>query len=581
MSGWSSTEGRLAATTRVPLRPQALALLAVMALGLSAPASAAGPAVPSTPPAPPAVSPATGLAGTLLATVPPGSRLAVRPFDPRETGLPRAVGARLYESMLNAVLRAARGREVTVLARERLREVHGTLEEFDQGDVASMIEAAQADIEIICKASPVAEGVILSCAAVDLTETVTVAHGVARFALERHAAPLELAVAEIAGRLTEAAPAASPVERVMLLESATGGRSDLGAYVGQRLEGEIVRRMAERARREGNEARAAAVLGTAPDAAGEVPRYRLQGIIWRLDAGRIRVEARLRLGRRSVAGAGADISVASLPPGLVAEAAAGSGRQGAASGVGRMHEAVAEAVISDRLDRDSALRAARNLARARVVAQALDLPPPAVTEVTTEADAVAVFGGFLDAGLPVDERFREVRPAGDTNGGQRIAVRLTARVVPIGSLIRPAVNARLEHAVYKAMEPMRVEIRSEEKAHLGLFAWGADDRVVRLYPRGTSRLVIGAGETLDLPRPGEGRILTVPLPLPGNREDHEALVVVASARPIDFAALAAAAGATVAGTMQRAVEGSGFLAALAGQDPARIAVIWLPYQVHD
>ena len=538
------------------------------ALTSSAPAVAAPPAPEST------VSPAARLASGLLDTIPPGARLALRPLDPRETGLPRAVGARLYESVLNAVVRGAAGRGILVLARERLHEVYGTLEEFYQGDVGSMLRAAQADIEIICKASPVAEGVTLSCGAVDLEETVTVAHAMALFPLERTATPYSLAVAEIARRFVDGAPAVGPVERVMLMDVSIGARGALGAYLGRRLEGEVVQRMEERARREGNEARVAAVLGTAPDASEEVPRYRLAGDLWRLDEERVRVEMRLRHRGRTLLAAGADIAVSSIPRDIV------HGTGGRAS-AGRVYEAVAEAVVSGRLDRTSALRAARNLARARVVAQALGWPPPGVTEVTSEEDAVAAFTGFLDAGLPVDEEFRKVRPEGDTGGEERVAVRLAARVVPVGSLLRPAVHARLGHAVYRAMEPMRLEIRSEEAAHLGVFAWGADDRVVRLYPRNASRLAIGPGETLDLPRRGEGRILSAPLPISGNREDHEAFLVVASPRPIDFGALARMAGASIADTMNASVEGPAFLAALAEQEPARMAVIWLPYQVHE
>ena len=347
------------------------------------------------PPAPddpePADSPAVRLAAGLLDTIAPGARLALRPLDPRETGLPRAVGARLYEKVLNAVVRAAAGRDVAVLARERLHEVYGTLEEFYQGDVESMLRAARADVEIICKASPVADGVNLSCGAVDLVETITVAHAMARFPLPRAAAPYSLAVAEIARRLADGAPAVGPVERVMLMDVSIGARGDLGAYLGQRLEGEVVRRMAERARREGNEARVAAVLGTAPDASGEVPSYRLAGDLWRLDEERARVEMRLRHRGRTLLAAGADIALASLPSHLVAGAAS---RSGGGAGGGRMYEAVAEAVVSDRLDRKAALRAARNLARARVVAQALGLPPPGVTRVTAEEDAVAGVRGL-------------------------------------------------------------------------------------------------------------------------------------------------------------------------------------------
>ena len=521
--------------------------------------------------------PEVQIARTLLETIPGGSRIALRPLDPRDTGLPRAVGEGLYESLLNAIVGRAGG-AFTVLARDRLHEVYASLDEFDQGGMEDLLQAAQADIEIICKASPVAEGVALSCGAVDLIDAVTVAHAAARFTLESPVAPLEIAVAEIAGRLVERAPDAGPVERLVLLESATGAQSDLGAYLAQHLEGELTRRMAERARREGNEARVAAVLHSGTEESTEAPRYRLKGVIWRLDDRRIRLEARLHLGARGLAAAAADIALASLPSGLAAGAGAGSG---AHLGAGATFEATAEAVISSRLDRDAALRAARNLTRARVVAQALELPPPRVTEVRTEEDAVAAFEGFLDAGLPVDERFREVRMVGGARDTEeRIAVHLVARVVPVGTLVRPAMSARLGRNVYRAMEPITIEIRSEETVHVGVFAWGADNRVVRLYPRGRARLAARAGETVVLPRPGEGRILSAPMPGSGNREDHEAFVVVAAPKPLDFAVLAPEAGASLSETLDRADDGSRFFAALAAQDPARMAVIWLPYQVH-
>ena len=546
----------------------AFMIVAGGALTFSAPAAAADAgSVPA---------PEVRLARTLLERIPAGARIALRPFDPSSTGLPRAVGDRLYESVLNATVRLA-GDAVTVLARERLHEIYASLDEFYQGDIEGLLEAAQADIEIICKASPDAEGVELTCSAVDLGDAlaVTVAHAAARFTLERPVAPLEIAIADIARRLVDGAPDAGPVDRLMLLESATGGQSDLGAYLAQHLEGEVIRRMAERARREGNEARVAAVLHTAPEESAEVPRYHVKGLIWRFPEERIRLVAHLHLGPRSLHAASANIAFASLPPELMA---GGTGGRIAAGGT---FEATAEAVVSARLDRDAALRAARNLARARVVAQALHLTPPGVGDLRTEADAVAAFAGFLDAGLPVDEHFREVRTvAGARDAEERIAVHLVARVVPVGALVRPAVSARLTHNVFRAMEPISIEIRSEESVHLGVFAWGADNRVVRLYPRGRVRLSVRAGETLVLPRPGEGKILSAPMPGAGNREDHEAFVVVAATRPLDFAAFAPEAGASLSDTLQRAVYGSRFFAALASQDPARMALVWLPYQVH-
>ena len=558
------------------------------------PTAEPGPAVPTpaidiepavassaTVPEPASASPEAKLADDLLKTIPSGTEVALRPLDPV---LPDAVRRRLYDSVLGAFVERAAGHGVTVLARERLGAVYESLAEFDQGTIEGLLKAAKADVEIICDASPAAGGVTLSCAAIDLLDAVNVAHAVARFTLESPVALLDIAVAEVAARLVERAQGAGPVGRVMLLENATGARSDLGLFLADRLRGELGQRMAERMQQEENEARAAAVLRTAPEKRAPL-RYRVHGTLWRLDGERLRLEARLlHEGQsRTAAGgvpAGADIALSSLPP----ELAEGGVRPSGPTGTGRTWEAVAEAVVSARLDRRAARRAARNLARARVVAQALGLPPPRVTEVRTEADAVAPFEGFLDAGLPVDERFLRVAPEGVAGDAEeRIAVRLVARVEPVGvALGRPVLRARLGRTVFRAMEPISLEIRSEEAVHLGVFAWGADNRVVRLYPRGGSRLSARAGESLFLPRPGEGRILSVPMPEPGNREDHETLVVVAvsASSPLDFTALAPEVGASLDETLKRAVDGSRFFAALAAQNPARMTLRWLPYQVH-
>ena len=541
-------------------------------------ASSAAP-FPTAAPEPPSASPEAKLADDLLKTIPAGTGVALRPLDPV---LPDAVRRQLYDAVLGALVERAAESGVTVLARERLGAVYESLAEFDQGTIEDLLKAAKADVEIICDVSPVAGGVTLSCAAIDLLDAVNVAHAVARFTLESPAALLDIAVAEIAARLVERAREAGPVDRVMLLENATGARSDLGLFLAERLKGELDRRMAERMQREKNEARAAAVLRTAPEESAQPFHWRVNGTIWRLDGERIRLEARLLHEGQSRAAAGADIMLASLPPELAEGGARPSGPAG--GGTGRIWEAVAEAVVSARLDLAAARRAARNLARARVVAQALGLPPPRVTEVRTEADAVAPFEGFLDAGLPVDERFLRVAPEGVAGGAEeRIAVRLLARVEPVGVVPgRPVLRARLVRTVFRAMEPISMEIRSEEAVHLGVFAWGADNRVVRLHPRGGSRLSARAGEPLILPRPGEERILSVPMPEPGNREDHEAIVVVAvsASAPLDFTTLAPEVGVSLDETLNRAVDGSRFFAALAAQNPARMTLRWLPYQVH-
>ena len=198
-------------------------------------------------------------------------------------------------------------------------------------------------------------------------------------------------------------------------------------------------------------------------------------------------------------------------------------------------------------------------------------------EVWTEADAVAALGQYLSKGLPVDEQFRDL----GVDDGSRIGVRLAAKVVPVGVVSRPAVTAKLQKTVFKAMEPISIELRSEAKVWLGVFAWGADNRVVRLYPKdGQWRLTMEAGEVVVLPRQSEGRIRSEPLRMGGNLEDHEALIVVAATERADYDVLAPMAGTTLTETIGRARDGSAFFAALAMAAWGQMSVTVLGYQVH-
>ena len=212
-----------------------------------------------------------------------------------------------------------------------------------------------------------------------------------------------------------------------------------------------------------------------------------------------------------------------------------------------------------------------------MIAQALGLDAPAVDEVRTEADAVAALGEYLSKGLPVDEQFRDL----GVDDGSRIGVRLAAKVVPVGVVSRPAVTAKLQKTVFKAMEPISIELRSEAKVYLAAFAWGADNRVVRLYPTDAERqLTMDADEVLVLPSQGEGRIRSEPLPTKGNLEDHETLIVVAAIESVDLGRLAPTAGSTLTETMDRSQDGGKFIAALATAAPDRMSLTTLNYQVH-
>ena len=516
--------------------------------------------------------PEIALAEQLMDGIPHDVKVALQPLDQRYAGLEPAVGDPLYERMLGALANAAKAAEkgVTLLARKRLRDIYNSLEEFYQGDIGPMLRHAQADIEIICKPTSNATGIILSCSAVDLVKTTTLGVAVAHFPISRSAAHFEVAIAAIATRLAQGVPPGT-ITLVPLLD--TGVETALTRRIGARLEDKIATLMAKRLRSRAAEAAANEVLGSGQASGSDVPRYHLRGELRRLDDERFRVDARLLRGERKLIADGADVAVASVPAELAASLSRGNGTPEPT----KRYKAEAEAIVSDRLDEASARRAACNLARARVIAQALGLDAPAVGEVRTEADAVAALK-YLGKGLPVDEQFHD-RAVGD---GPRIRVQLEARVVPVGVVSRPAVTAKLQKTVLKAMEPISIELSSEAKVYLGVFSWGADNKVVRLYPRSAQRaLTMGSGQGLVLPSQGEGRIIrSAPLKMKGNLEDHEALIVVAATKDMDYGGLAPLAGETLAGTMARARDGGQFIAALANTEPSRLAVVVLSYQVH-
>ena len=509
------------------------------------------------------------LAEQLMDAIPSGAKVALQPLDQRYAGLEPTVGDPLYERLLRALANAAED-GVTLLARERLRAIYNSLEEFYQGDIESLLRSAQADIEIICKPTSNATGIILSCSAVRLVNAVTLATAAAHFPISRSAAHFDVAINAIGSRLGQGAPPGT-VELVPFLD--TGVETALTRRIGDGLEDKIATAMAKRLGSRAAEAAAKAVLGDGQTSASDLPRYHLRGEVRRLDDQRFRVDARLLQGERKLIADGADVAIASV----AAELAASLSRRDGAPEPTKRYEAVAEAVVSARLDAASARRAASNLARARVIAQALGLDAPTVDEVRTEADAVATLGEYLGKGLPVDEQFHDL-PADE---GTRLGVRLGAKVMPVGMVSQPAVTAKLQKTVFKALEPITVELRSEAKVYLGIFAWGADNKVVRLYPMATRReLTMEAGDVVVLPAQGEGQIRSEPLREQGNLEDHEALIVVATTENVDYGRLAPEAGATLAETMGRALDGGRFLATLASMDPSRMSVTVLSYQVH-
>ena len=239
--------------------------------------------------------PEIALAERLLDDIPSGAKVALQPLDQRYAGLEAAMGDPLYERLLLALTNAAED-GVTLLARERLRAIYNSLEEFYQGDIESLLRNTQADIEIICKPTSNAAGIILSCSAVRLVNAVTLATAAAHFPITRRAAHFDVAIDAIASGLAQGAPPGT-VTLVPLLD--TGVETTLTRRIDERLENKIATTMAKRLGSRAAEAAANAALGDGQASGSEVPRYRLRGELRRLDDQRFRVDARLLLGSAS------------------------------------------------------------------------------------------------------------------------------------------------------------------------------------------------------------------------------------------------------------------------------------------
>ena len=234
-------------------------------------------------------------------------------------------------------------------------------------------------------------------------------------------------------------------------------------------------------------------------------------------------------------------------------------------------EAVGAAVMSEGLDREAAERAARNLARARVIAKGLKLPLPDVEVVSDEREAFELVARYLGRGLPFDERELLATSADGTNDEDRAVVRLSARVVAVGTA--GEVELILNERVFEVDEPMRIQIETERAVHLGVFAWRGDETVIRLYPGDREGLKLEAGGGLVLPRSGDPEITPGRLAAGSGTRRFGAIVVVAAPVAVNYSLVAPL---LVDSPPSPAGE---FLEALNGFSLGNMTVSMMPYEV--
>ena len=554
----------------VPVRGRIAGL--VLAAGLlSLPGAAAGQGAGAAP------APENPLAHELVRGIPEGKRIALYPLwgefagpgEPQD--IPETDARPLYHRILEAIYRASGGRH-EVFGRDRREDLWADCQrERGDCDYEKFWESRSVDVVVRCTGQLHDRGVVLTCTAASPGERKGDVIASAVFPVSRTLFRVEYALNSLGRRLAEGLFAHIGEDRPERIEDAyitdrgAAQRTELTGFLERRLRDGVNRRVEARRRRLEREARERELLRSETErparSSGYVPA--LRGEVRRLDESTMMIDVWLTGdGGGDLPTVSQEIRLEWLPPEMAGKLP------------GTRYRAEARAETSGRLDEKGAERAMRNLARARVVAQALGVPAPSIDVIRSEADGVTALTGTLDHGIPVDESLGG--PWSDGPGQLRIE--LTARVVEVGAGGRPEVRAKLRKNDLRAGEPIWIELYSQEAVHAAVFGWGADNRVVRLYPRpGAPDPALEAGGRLVLPRAGEGRLASAPMP--GNSEDHEAIIVLAAGERLALGGLAALVGGTVAGTIEAGVSGAEFFAALGKLDTSRLALIVLPYRV--
>lgn len=505
------------------------------------------------------------LARELIRRIPEGERIGLVPFGPPGTAIPREIADDLYDRIARALSRASGGRHHFTNKSRGDKAWESWRAERKTSDYQAFWNQRRVGVTLHCEDRGLkGSGVALSCTAFPVGEKSRfkgdILGPLAVFSVAHKLFQYEYTFTRLSLDLTrQGAP--GKIARVRIT-GPDGERSELTRRMEETLRRVVEERLGESRRALERQANWREAMGQGAGKAAPAEAYKLRGRMSWMNESVAELSVSLwGNGERKITRIGR-FERGWLPAGLIRP------------GAGRLrYRAAARAVVSDRLGEAGARRAVRNLARARVVAKALGLPEPDIAEVRSERDGVRALRGALDRGIPVAERF-----SGPVKEDGAWRVELEARVIEVGWKSRPELSARLLRDELRAMEEIVIELSAREPVHAAVFAWGADNKVARLYPNPrTGALKVPAGGKLVLPRAGEGRIRSAPLP--GNAADHEAIIVVAAKERLAFPDLAPAAGGSVAATIKAAVSGGGFFERLARLDLGRAAVRVLPYRV--
>ena len=515
------------------------------------------------------------LARAVIETIPEGERIALVPFWWPVTDLPEHEAKSLYDDLYNAMSRASRAtkKRHKLVKKDRVYDEmwEATKWEAAVSNYQKYVDQLRADVVVHCKDGGMSKGMLkLSCTATGVDVRSALAGDMppsqALIRVEQRLFPYVYALTRLSNKLAVGArnfgrgPQRIPL--TYIVDRDIGQRSALTEDIGKRIVDGIAGRFETFQHEQQSQDSFSEAIGRPTEDAVETLRgYELRGEFRWTDEKRelasLRVE--LREDGRPVAWARTRLKHDWLP-----HTVAGAMR----------YNAEARAMPSDSLHEETAAEAAINVARARVVARALNVDAPTFDVVTSEAEGIEALK-TLAHGIPVDE---QVEPLQYSTGEWH--VRLKARVVTVGGPIRPDVEAALTKDKLKAGEKFRITLSASTTVHVGVFAWGADGGVVRFYPNAKDRdLIVPAGGPLSLPRDDDEYQDFWSVPLPGHQENHEAIIVVASVKPLDFQKLGSRVGYSGAETMSVAISAGNFLDALGKLDLSQATLLVLPYRV--
>ena len=244
-----------------------------------------------------------------------------------------------------------------------------------------------------------------------------------------------------------------------------------------------------------------------------------------------------------------------------------------------------------------AQRSARALARAKAILAVLAKVPSAHAELpdsVASSSAAADLLGYMSRGISYEE---EWKPPQSTSREVRVGLRakvlllrsdnerkLSGLVVPVeavsgkGARSRPegdrVASGQADPTELISGKAFRFRIDAKKEASIGVYVWQADGTMVRLYPESASKPVrLKAGESAWFPRAEDSHTDggLAAQNMPGEKRNHEALIVVTGSTSLPFEKLVPT---VVAQTAQHSspvlVDATAFLNKLAAiHDPER------------